>query len=268
MEKLSCRDWRPSVVLNTSCTSPSFILSTMLGRPSRTFFTVSWATPSAVRKAEVPAVAMTLKPWATRMRTGSRMNGLSASFTETNTAPDLGTVAPPAIWLLAKARAKAADRGSPSRRQSRPMTSPVERISGPSTVSTPGKRAKGNTASFTAMWSEEGPGRRNWASFSPAMTLAAMAATGAPMALATKGTVRDARGLTSSTKMRGSGEWGSSMANWTFISPRTFRARAISSVWRVSSAMVSGRRENGGREQAESPECTPASSICSMIPAT
>ena len=31
------------------------------------------------------------------------------------------------------------------------MTSPVERISGPSNVSTPGKRAKGNTASFTAM---------------------------------------------------------------------------------------------------------------------
>ena len=31
-----------------------------------------------------------------------------------------------------------------------PITSPVDFISGPSTVSTPGKRAKGNTASFTA----------------------------------------------------------------------------------------------------------------------
>jgi hypothetical protein len=33
--------------------------------------------------------------------------------------------------------------------RSQPMTSPVERISGPSSVSTPGKRAKGSTASFT-----------------------------------------------------------------------------------------------------------------------
>jgi hypothetical protein len=33
------------------------------------------------------------------------------------------------------------------------MTSPVERISGPSTVSTPAKRANGKTASLTAMWS-------------------------------------------------------------------------------------------------------------------
>ena len=34
-----------------------------------------------------------------------------------------------------------------------PITSPVERISGPRMVSTPGKRANGNTASFTATWS-------------------------------------------------------------------------------------------------------------------
>ena len=58
------------------------------------------------------------------------------------------------------------------------------------------------------------------------------------------------------------------MANCTFIRPRTSSARAISSVWRSSSAMVSGRSENGGSEQALSPECTPASSICSITPAT
>jgi hypothetical protein len=57
------------------------------------------------------------------------------------------------------------------------------------------------------------------------------------MVLATKGTVREARGLTSSTKMRGSALWRSSMANCTFIRPRTFSARAISVVWRISSAM-------------------------------
>ncbi len=86
-------------------------------------------------------------------RTGSTIQGLSASLTETNTAPAAGSTVPPPSWLLAKARAKAGARPSPGRRQSRPMTSPVERISGPSTVSTPGKRANGNTASFTAMWS-------------------------------------------------------------------------------------------------------------------
>ena len=58
------------------------------------------------------------------------------------------------------------------------------------------------------------------------------------------------------------------MAYWTFISPRTFSALARSLVWRSSSATVSGFSENGGSEQAESPECTPASSMCSMIPAT
>ena len=50
------------------------------------------------------------------------MRGLSASFTETKTAPVRGKREPPPIWLLAKAVWN--DR-------SRPMTSPVERISGP-----------------------------------------------------------------------------------------------------------------------------------------
>ena len=88
----------------------------------------------------------------------------------------------------------------------------------------------------------------------PAITLAAMAAIGWPMVLATKGAVRLARGLTSSTKMRGVSECGSSMANCTFIRPRTFRARAMASVWRFSSATVSADSEWGGMEQALSPE--------------
>ncbi len=102
----------------------------------------------------------------------------------------------------------------------------------------------------------------------PAISLAAIAATGAPMVLATNGTVRLARGFTSSTKMRGSAACGSSIANCTFIRPRTFSARAIASVWRFSSSIVSARSENGGSEQALSPECTPASSMCSITPAT
>ena len=100
------------------------------------------------------------------------------------------------------------------------------------------------------------------------MTLAAMAATGWPMVLATKGAVRQARGFTSSTKMRGLSLCGSSMANCTFIRPRTFSARAMASVWRFSSATVSGDSEKGGIEQALSPEWTPASSMCSSTPAT
>src|SRR3546814_16204435 len=75
------------------------------------------------------------------------------------------------------------------------MTSPVDFISGDKTGSVPGKRAKGKTASFTAICSIwrliDGRSR----SFSPATTRAAILAIGAPIALATKGTVRLARGL-------------------------------------------------------------------------
>ncbi len=80
-----------------------------------------------------------------------------------------------------------------------PMTSPVERISGPSTVSTPGKRANGNTDSFTPTCLKSAFFSLKSASFSPAMMRAAILATGVPTTLATKGTVREARGLTSST---------------------------------------------------------------------
>ena len=85
-------------------------------------------------------VASTLKPSECNSRTASAMRVLSLSRTETNTVPLRGTRVPPPSWLLAKAIAK---------ERSMPMTSPVERISGPSTVSTPGKRANGNTNSFT-----------------------------------------------------------------------------------------------------------------------
>ena len=58
------------------------------------------------------------------------------------------------------------------------MTSPVERISGPSKASTPGKRLKGKTASFTATWLSFFVFSLKSASFSPAMTRAAILATG------------------------------------------------------------------------------------------
>ena len=80
-----------------------------------------------------------------------------------------------------------------------PITSPVDFISGPSTVSTPGKRANGKTASLTARWLYTGGVSLKLARLSPAMMREAILATGRPMTLATKGTVREARGLTSNT---------------------------------------------------------------------
>jgi hypothetical protein len=94
---------------------------------------------------------------------------LSASRTDTKTAPPSGSAAPAPSWLFRKARAKP---------RSRPITSPVERISGPSSVSTPGKRAKGSTASFTATWPVSAGGSVKAESFSPAISRAAIAGDG------------------------------------------------------------------------------------------
>ena len=81
-----------------------------------------------------------------------------------------------------------------------PMTSPVDFISGPRMMSMPGNFTKGSTDSFTATWrgitSRVKP---DSSSVTPAMTFAAILARGTPVALDTKGTVREARGLTSST---------------------------------------------------------------------
>ena len=83
-----------------------------------------------------------------------------------------------------------------------PITSPVERISGPSRVSTPGKRPNGSTASFTLTMPAPAGGRsrpssRSSAKVDPTITRAATMARGTPVALATNGTVRLARGLAS-----------------------------------------------------------------------
>ena len=78
------------------------------------------------------------------------------------------------------------------------MTSPVDFISGLRITSMPGNRANGNTASFTdicfGMISSVKP--RSF-SFLPAITKAANFASGTPVTLLTKGTVRDALGFTS-----------------------------------------------------------------------
>ena len=91
------------------------------------------------------------------------------------------------------------------------MTSPVERISGPSTASTPRpsllrNRFHGSTASFTEIpFAIPSPvaGRifssRSWAIVEPTAIRAAALARGTPVAFETNGTVREARGLASST---------------------------------------------------------------------
>jgi hypothetical protein len=74
---------------------------------------------------------------------GNTMARLSRLETLTNTVPLAGSAAPVEAW----ARARATPRSVAI-----PMTSPVDRISGPRTVSTPGNRPNGRTAAFTATW--------------------------------------------------------------------------------------------------------------------
>src|SRR5215468_3219222 len=105
--------------------------------------------------------------------------------------PDFGRIDPALIWAFTYALPNVS---------STPITSPVDFISGPRIVSTPWKRANGNTGDFTKNWSTfNSAGSPNSLSFRPTITFAAILASGTPVALLTKGTVRDARGFTSST---------------------------------------------------------------------
>ena len=82
----------------------------------------------------------------------------------------------------------------------RPSTSPVERISGPSTGSTSGNFSKGMTASLTPKY---GMTLRLSSprdlTVSPSMRRVAMRAIWVPATFETSGTVREARGLASMT---------------------------------------------------------------------
>ena len=145
------------------------------------------------------------------------------------------------------------------------ITSPVERISGPSTGSAPGKRANGSTAALTetvlrrrlrrqAEVAQPRAGHRRRQAASTRLT---------PVALVANGTVRDARGLTSSTKTS-----PSATASWTFISPTTPSAEPSRRTISVTFRYVTGSSDWAGSTQAESPEWTPASSTCCMTAPT
>ena len=93
------------------------------------------------------------------------------------------------------------------------------------------------------------------------MIRAAALASGTAVALDENGTVRDARGLASSTY-----SVSSLSAYCTLSSPRTPTPSAIASVCARTVAMSLRPRVIGGSTQAESPEWMPASSMCSITP--
>ncbi len=127
-----------------------------------------------------------------------------------------------------------------------PITSPVDFISGPRIVSTPGKRTNGNTGLLT----NTPAGSRSSTSPScarvlPAITRAAICASATPVAFERYGTVRDARGLTSSTYTS-----SSLMAYCTFISPidlerRCDAPRVVANRREVLLAHARGRDDAG-----------------------
>src|SRR5439155_1645178 len=125
----------------SSWTSPDTIKSIALGRPSCSLATRSAGTPRARRYCSVPAVATIRNPSSWKRRTIGTTVGLSESFTVTKIAPASGRLPSAAICALANAIPKLS---------ANPITSPVDRISGPRMVSTPGSFVKGKTASFTA----------------------------------------------------------------------------------------------------------------------
>ena len=231
----------------------SWTLSRRCGRPCDILLTVVQSTLCLFKNSAVPVVARITKSRSSKRRANGRIVGLSASRTLIRTLPWEGSCWPAASWDLAKAN---------PRESSNPITSPVDFISGPSRVSTFSNLSNGNTASFTAQWltstSRVSPSS---ASFMPIITLVAILASGTPVALLTKGIVREARGLTSSIYSS-----LSLTANWTFIKPITFNSMAMALEASLISSIISDDKVCGGSTQAESPEWMPASSICSMIP--
>ena len=93
------------------------------------------------------------------------------------------------------------------------------------------------------------------------MIRAAALANGTAVALETNGTVRDARGLASSTYST-----PPASAYCTFSRPRTPTPAAMASVAARTCATSPRPMVIGGSAQAESPEWMPASSMCSMTP--
>ena len=131
---------------------PSLIRSTIVGspslpRPSEDLRTARASIPFRRRTEAVPEVARIVKPSSAIRAAGSTIARLSVSAIEMKTVPEVGMSVEAPSCDFAKAVGKS---------RSMPITSPVERISGPSTVSTASprrvrNRLKGKTAALTAM---------------------------------------------------------------------------------------------------------------------
>ena len=113
---------------------------------------------------------------------------LSFPLTEIKAVPFLGNFIPAAICDFKYALAKLL---------SIPITSPVERISGPNKMSVPGNLLKGNTTSFIAK--KFILGSRSVFFAIPAIINDAIPGIGLPITLETNGSVLDALGFTSRT---------------------------------------------------------------------
>ena len=111
-----------------------------MGRPSFTLKTVFTFRPAAFSAEAVPRVAARSKPSAANLFASSTASGLCRSLTLKKMQPFAGSGTP----ALSCALPKASPKFSPT-----PITSPVERISGPSAGSTPGNLLNGNTGLFT-----------------------------------------------------------------------------------------------------------------------
>src|SRR5919202_2062607 len=181
----------PVGVLITRSTSPASIRSTTCGEPSESFLIRSTGTHIRRIACAVPPVASSSKPRSWSEAASWVAAGLSPSVTEMNTVPEAGSSAPAAPWALPKAAGESA---------AIPMTSPVDLISGPSRASALGKRPKGSTASLTDTCpSVRGSSSSRSESRSPSIRRHATLASGTPTAFEANGTVREARGLASST---------------------------------------------------------------------
>ena len=202
----------------------------MWGLPSCTLLIVSAGSPAARRWAAVPRVATSVKPQAASRRATATTASFATSGTERKALPAVGRSVPAPTCALAKAAPKL---------PSMPITSPVDFISGPSTVSTPGNLMNGNTASLTLTCAGRTSAMKPCASSErPTMQRAPILASGTPIALLTNGTVRLARGFTSRTKTH-----FALTANWTFMRPTTQSSRASATVCRRISSCTSASIE-------------------------
>jgi hypothetical protein len=117
--------------------------------------------------------------------------GLSPSFTVMKIAPPNGNSLSAASCAFANALPNDVEI---------PITSPVERISGPSSGSNSRNLVNGKTASFTEWYGGTISSVKPMdSSDSPTMHRAATEANGTPIALETNGIVREPRGFTSRT---------------------------------------------------------------------